>query len=80
MQIIMSIIDYFRKPSDRKSVKPPKPTAVQKHQAKELAQAKMALAQAESAQEYYHHQAEMYRSRIDRIEGDDVSFRVGGSA
>lgn len=55
-------------------------TKVQKHQAKELADAKMALAQAESAEEYYRHHAEMFRARIERIEGSEMFIGVGGSA
>ena len=74
MQILLSLIGR------PKTVKPAKPTKVQKHQAKELAEAKMLLVQCESNEEYYRHMAEMYRSRIERIEGQPEAFRVGGSA
>ena len=62
-----------------KTAKPPKPTKTQKHQAKELAEAKMNLAQCESNEEYYRHMAEIYRARIDRIEGNPEAFVVGGT-
>ena len=74
MQILVALINHFRRKPDLSKIdsvtlKPPKPTKVQKHQAKELADAKMALAKCETAEEYYRFQAEMYRATIDRIEG-----------
>lgn len=74
MQMLLSIFGFFRRKPDLSqttfvTLKPPKPTKVQKHQAKELADAKMALAKCETAEEYYRFQAEMYRATIDRIEG-----------
>ena len=86
MQILISLFDHFcRKPRDQGDpthepvMRPIKPTKVQKHQAKELAEAEMNLVQCESNEEYYRHQSAFYRERIARLKGDPDTHFVGGS-
>ena len=86
MQILISLFSYFRRkptdpsdPTHELAMRPIKPTKVQKHQAKELAEAEMNLVQCESNEEYYRHQSAFYRERIARLKGDPDTHFVGGS-
>lgn len=77
MQILITLFDYFRRkpetsqPELEMVLRPIKPTKVQKHQAKELAEAEMNLAQCQSNEEYYRFQTAFYRERIARLKGGE---------
>ncbi len=85
MQIPTTLINYFRrKPDpDRKTLeivlRPVKLSKVQKHQARELAEAEMNFAQCVSNEAFYRHQAAFYSERIARLKGENEPFHVGGT-
>ena len=85
MQILISLINYFRRKPDpdrttlEMVLRSVKPTKVQKHQARELAEAEMNFAQCVSNEEFYRHQAAFYSERIARLKGENEPFHVGGT-
>ena len=85
MQMLKSIFGFFRrKPGHHATLemvlRRKKPTKVQKHQARELAEAEMNLVQCQSNEEFYRHQSAFYRERIARLKGERDTHFIGGSA